>query len=122
MSEEVGSIRVGFDCPRCGRRNRAPITAIGKQAVCPGCGLTMRVPRPGQADADAETGEGLRLPPRVGHARYLEALEQMAASKPANPPPPPRRITPLSWVLILFNVIVLGVIVGLVVAWAIRGG
>jgi len=121
MSEEVSSIKVAFACMRCGHRVRVPITAVGRQVLCPNCGLALRVPHPGRTDADAETSDGLRLPERAGHARYLEAMEQAAASRsPAPESSNRRRISTLSWVLIAVNTIMLGVVIALVVMWIVK--
>ncbi|MFI5454666.1 MAG: hypothetical protein ACHRXM_04370 [Isosphaerales bacterium] len=37
---------ISFQCPRCGRKLKAPDTAVGKSSKCPGCGGPVTCPEP----------------------------------------------------------------------------
>ncbi len=116
MPDEVQSFKFDLTCGRCGHVLRLPITAVGKQTLCPKCGLVLSVTHPGRADDDANQRAGLQLPPRVGHVKYLESLEQSASNRPIRA----RRsasLGRLAWALIILNVIVLAIIVAGVIIW-----
>ena len=38
---------ISFQCPRCGKKLKAPDSAAGKSSSCPGCGGTVTCPVPG---------------------------------------------------------------------------
>jgi predicted RNA-binding Zn-ribbon protein involved in translation (DUF1610 family) len=37
---------ISFQCPRCGKKLKAPDSAAGKASTCPGCGGTVTCPEP----------------------------------------------------------------------------
>jgi predicted RNA-binding Zn-ribbon protein involved in translation (DUF1610 family) len=50
---------ISFQCPRCGKKLKAPDNAVGKSSSCPGCGAKVTCPEP---IYDAEVVE-MQLPP-----------------------------------------------------------
>jgi predicted RNA-binding Zn-ribbon protein involved in translation (DUF1610 family) len=50
---------ISFQCPRCGKKLKAPDNAAGKSSSCPGCGVKVTCPEP---IYDAEVVE-MQLPP-----------------------------------------------------------
>jgi outer membrane biosynthesis protein TonB len=65
-----GSPGIVVYCKKCGKKNRAPVAAVGKRGVCAQCGKQMTIP------AESETG-----PP--------EELNAPDAPPPAPPEPKP---------------------------------
>ena len=37
---------ISFECPQCGKKLKAPESAVGKSSACPGCGGTVTCPEP----------------------------------------------------------------------------
>jgi predicted RNA-binding Zn-ribbon protein involved in translation (DUF1610 family) len=37
---------ISFQCPQCGKKLKAPESAVGKSSACPGCGGTVTCPEP----------------------------------------------------------------------------
>jgi DNA-directed RNA polymerase subunit RPC12/RpoP len=45
---------ISFQCPRCGKKLKAPDSAAGRASSCPGCGGTVTCPEPGDNDEVVE--------------------------------------------------------------------
>jgi hypothetical protein len=45
---------ISFQCPRCGKKLKAPDSSAGKSSSCPGCGGTVTCPTPGDEDEVVE--------------------------------------------------------------------
>jgi DNA-directed RNA polymerase subunit M/transcription elongation factor TFIIS len=67
---------ISFQCPRCGKKLKAPDNAIGKSSSCPGCGGKVTCPEP---IYDAEVVE-MQLPPEK--PRGFDPYEELDDGKP----------------------------------------
>ena len=75
---------ISFQCPRCGKKLKAPDSAAGKSSSCPGCGGTVTCPEP---DDDGEVVE-MQLTPEK--PKGFDPFAEMDDDKPygvAAPPP-----------------------------------
>lgn len=103
MAEQLDQMRIELHCVKCGQRMEVPVRWMGRLVRCTGCQTANRVGRP---EDQTEKAEGLRLPARVSHARYLDEAEQQAAattSAAALTTEPARRWGWGVWLLIAAN-------------------
>jgi hypothetical protein len=79
MSAEVGGQTISVQCP-CGKRLKAPASAVGRKAKCPKCGnvLTVQAPKPAAREAMDDALYDLAA----------DAQSAAAASPPSIAPPP----------------------------------
>jgi predicted RNA-binding Zn-ribbon protein involved in translation (DUF1610 family) len=75
---------ITFQCSRCGKKLKAPDSAVGKASACPGCGTSVTCPQPVY---DAEAVETRRNPRKPAGA---DPFAELDADKPYE------LITPLS--------------------------
>jgi hypothetical protein len=81
-------VPINFECPCCGKKLKAPITAVGKSSKCPGCGNVVTCPDPvydvDVVDPNAEAYPGPRPPDDLGGDTPYALLEPpVPAAKPA---------------------------------------
>jgi hypothetical protein len=91
---------ISFQCPRCGKKLKAPDSAAGKSSSCPGCGGTVTCPVPG------DEGEVVEMQLSPAKPKGFDPFADMESDKPYgvteaappsepssdNPYAPPKRI------------------------------
>ena len=75
---------ISFQCPRCGKKLKAPDTAAGKSSTCPGCGGTVTCPVPGEDDEEVVE---MQLSP--SKPKGFDPFAEMEDDKPYGMTPPP---------------------------------
>jgi len=74
---------ISFQCPRCGKKLKAPESAAGKSSKCPGCGGTVTCPEP---IYDAEVVEMTMTPEKPPGFNPFADLDDDKPYAIVNPP------------------------------------
>ena len=74
---------INFQCPRCGKKLKAPDSAVGKSSKCPGCGGTVTCPEP---IYDAEVVEMMMTPEKPPAFNPYADLDDDKPYAMVNPP------------------------------------
>ncbi len=95
---------ISFQCPRCGKKLKAPDSAAGKASSCPGCGGTVTCPAPGDDEEVVEMQLSPQKPKGFDPFADLDGEKSHGTAMPAassepgddNPYAAPKRIKPTS--------------------------
>jgi predicted RNA-binding Zn-ribbon protein involved in translation (DUF1610 family) len=78
---------INFECPHCGKKLKAPESAVGKSAKCPGCGNAVTCPEPVYdaevVDPTGEAPRGFDSDLGRGDDKPYVILDQPAAATPS---------------------------------------
>jgi predicted RNA-binding Zn-ribbon protein involved in translation (DUF1610 family) len=89
---------ISFECPQCGKKLKAPESAVGKSSACPGCGATVTCPEPiYDAEVVDPAMEPLAKPPGIDPYFDVDAGKPygLVDPGPAAAPPESRRPCPM---------------------------